>query len=76
MDGSIADLTVAEMCMICDVHLIFLSDNNYRILRYKQRIQSPITSPASSGIDEKPDTTVESTVTSAELSGSVVGVLN
>ena len=78
VDGSIADLTAAELCMICDVRLIFLGDNNYGILRYKQRIQSPITSPASSGIDKKPDTTVESTVTSAEetVPGTVVGVLN
>ena len=78
VDDSIADLTVAELCMICDVHLIFLGDNNYGGLRYKQRIQSPITSPASSGIDEKPDTTVESTVTTAEetVPGTVVGVLN
>ena len=78
VDGSIADLTVAELCMICDVCLIFLGDNNYGILRYKERIQSPITSPTSSGIDEKPDTTVESTVTSAgeTVPGTVVGVLN
>ena len=78
MDGSIADLTVAELCVICDVHLIFLGDNNYGTLRYKQCIQSPITSPASSGIDEKPDTTVESTVTSAgeTVPSTVVGVLN
>ena len=64
--------------MICDVCLIFLGDNNYGTLRYKQRIQSPITSPASSGIDEKPDTTVDSTVTSTgeTVPGTVVGVLN
>ena len=78
MDSSITDLTVAELCMICDVWLIFLGDNNYGTLKYKQHIQSPITSPASSGINEKPDTTVESTVTSAGESGpgTVVGVLN
>ena len=64
--------------MICDVHLIFLGDNNYGTLRYKQHIQSPITLPASSGIDEKPDTTVDSTVTSTgeTVPGTVVGVLN
>ena len=78
VNGSIADLTVAELCMICDMCLIFLGNNNYRILRYKQCIQSPITSPASSGINEKPDTTVESTVMSAgePVPGTVVGVLN
>ena len=78
VDGSIADLTVAELCMICDVHLIFLGDNNYETLKYKQRIQSPITSPASSGIDKKPDTNVETIVTSAGESrpGTVVGILN
>ena len=78
VDGSIADLTVAELCMICDVRLIFLGNNNYGTLKYKQHIQSPITSPASSGIDEKPDTTVETIATSAGESGpgTVVGVLN
>ena len=47
-------------------------------LRYKQRIQSPITLPASSSINEKPDTTVDSTVTSTgeTVPGTVVGVLN
>ena len=78
VDGSIADLTVAELCIICDVCLIFLGDNNYGTLKYKQCIQSPITSPASSGIDEKPDTNVESIATPARESGpgTVVGVLN
>ena len=78
MDGSIADLTVAELCMICDVCLIFLGDNNYGILKYKLRIQSPITSPAASGTDEKPDKTVETTTTTEgePSSGTVVGILN
>ena len=78
MDGSIADLTVAELCMICDVHLILLGDNNYGTLKYKQRIQSPITSPASSDIDKKLDTNVETIATPAGESGqgTVVGVLN
>ena len=50
----------------------------FHINKYKQHIQSPITLPASSSIDEKPDTTVESTVTSAgeTVPGTVVGVLN
>ena len=61
MDGSITDLTVAELCMICDACLIFLGDNNYGILKYKQHIQSPLTSPAASGTDEKPQKTAEAT---------------
>ena len=78
VDGSIADLTVAELCMICDVRLIFLGNNNYGTLKYKQCIQSPITSSASSGLDEKPDTNVETITTTAGESGpgTVVGVLN
>ena len=50
----------------------------FHINKHKQHIQSPITLPASSSIDEKPDTTVESTVTSAgeTVPGTVVGVLN
>ena len=57
---------------------IFLGDNNYGILKYKQRIQSQITLPATSGIDEKPDTTVETTTTTAgeAVSGTVVGIFN
>ena len=78
MDGSIADLTVAELCMICDVHLIFLGDSNYGVLKYKQHIQSPITSPAASGTDEKPDKIVDATKTTEgePSSGTVVGILN
>ena len=78
MDGSIADLTVAELCMICDICLIFLGDNNYGVLKYKHRIQSPITKPAASGTDEKPDKTTEATnsVEGEHSSGTVVGILN
>ena len=76
--GSIADLAVAELCMICDIHLIFLGDNNYGVLKYKQCIQSPITSPAASGTDEKPDKIVKETKATEgdPLSGTVVSILN
>ena len=78
VDSSIADLTVAELCMICDVCLIFLGDSNYGVLKYKQCIQSLITSPAASGTDEKPDKIAEATkATEGEpSSGTVVGFLN
>ena len=45
VDGSLADLTVAELCMICDARLIFLGDNNFGELKYKVHIMSPLSSP-------------------------------
>ena len=78
VDGSIADLTVAELCMICDVRLIFLANNNFGVLKYKQHIQSSITSPAAPGTDEKPDKTL-AIMNSGEgepSSCTVVSILN
>ena len=48
------------------------------LLKYKLCIQSPITLPAASGTDEKPDKTVETTTTTEgePSSGTVVGILN
>ena len=78
VDSSITDLTVAELCMICDVCLIFLGDKNFVVLKFEQCIQSLITSPAASGTDEKPDRTPEvmNSVEGEPLSGTVVGILN
>ena len=52
VDSSITDLTIAELCMLCDVCLIFLGDNNFGVLKYKQRIQSPINALATQDTDE------------------------
>ena len=31
VDGSIATLTIPELCMMCDVHLIYLGNNKYGV---------------------------------------------
>ena len=79
VDGSIADLTVAELCMLCDVHLIFLGDNNFGVLKCKQCIRSPITA---TDTQDEHDTTeqdqiIEKMDTVANtLPGTVVGILS
>ena len=55
MDGSIADLTITELCMLCDVHLIFLGDNNFRVLMCRQCIQSPITATSTQDANDTTD---------------------
>ena len=80
MDGSIADLTVAELCMLCDVHLIFLGDNNFGVLKCRQRIQSPINA---TDTQDEHDTTkqdqiiakMDTAVANTSL-GTVVGILS
>ena len=78
VDGTIADLTVAELCMLCDIRLIFLGDNNFGVLKYKQHIQSPLTTPAIQDTDDS--TNQNSTMvdmTAADTSSStVVGILS
>ena len=78
VDSSITELTIAKLCMLCDVRLIFLGDNNFGVLKYKQRIQSPINALATQDTDES--TNQNSTMvdrTKADTSSStVVGILS
>ena len=80
MDGSIADLTITELCMLCDVHLIFLGDNNFGVLKCRQCIQSPITA---TDTQDKHDTTKhDQTIAKMDTAvantspSTVVGILN
>ena len=78
VDGSIADLTVAELCMLCDVRLIFLGDNNFGVLKYKQHIESPITALA---VQDTYDSTNQNSTTVDRMmedtsSSTVVGILS
>ena len=76
VDGSIADLTMAELCIICDMHLIFLGDNNFGVLKYKPHIQSPLNSPATQSADDKPNQTLDQMQSSETSTGMMVGILN
>ena len=78
VDSSIAELTIAELCMLCDVRLIFFGDNNFGVLKYKQCIQSPINALATQDTDDS--TNQNSTMadrTKVDTSSSiVVGILS
>ena len=78
VDGSIANLTVAELCMLCDVRLIFLGDNNFGILKYKQRIESLITALAIQDTDDSTNqnSTTEDRMMADTSSNTVVGILS
>ena len=78
VDGSIANLTVEELCMLCNVRLIFLGDNNFGVLKYKQRIKSPITALA---VQDTDDSTNQNSTTGDRMmsdtsSNTVVGILS
>ena len=78
VDSSIAELTIAELCMLCDVHLIFLGDNNFGVLKYKQHTQSPINALATQDTDESMNqnsTRVDRTKADTS-SSTVVGILS
>ena len=78
VDSCIADLTIAELCMLCDVRLIFLGDNNFGVLKYKQRIQSPITALAIQDTDDSTNqnSTMVDRMMADTSSSSVVGILS
>ena len=78
VDSTIANLTVAELCMLCDVRLIFLEDNNFGVLKYKQHIQSPLTTPAIQDTDDSMNqNSTMLDMTAADTSSStVVGILS
>ena len=80
VEGSIADWAIAEQCMICDVHLIFLGDNNYGELKYKPHITSPLSLPTAKNTDGKSDDNMDSlcnqTQSSDTSTGVIVGILN
>ena len=64
--------------MLCDVRLIFLGDNNFGVLKYKQRIQSLITPPAIQDTEEKmnQNSTMADPAEADTSSGTVVGILS
>ena len=42
VDSSITTLTVPELCMMCDVTLIYLGDNKYSEIKCKPEVLSPL----------------------------------
>ena len=45
VDGSIATLTIPELCMMCDVHLIYLGNNKYGEIKCKPEVLSLLPRP-------------------------------
>ena len=45
VDGSIATLTIPELCMMCDVHLIYLRNNKYDEIKCRPEVLLPLPRP-------------------------------
>ena len=45
VDGSIASLKIPELCMMCDVRLIYLGNNKFSEVKLKPEILSPVPRP-------------------------------
>ena len=45
VDGSIGTLTVPELCMMCDVRLIYLGNNKFGKIKCKPELLSPLPKP-------------------------------
>ena len=45
VDGSIGSLTVPELCMMCDVRLIYLGNNKFGEIKCKPEVLSPLPKP-------------------------------
>ena len=45
VDGSIGTLTVPELCMMCDVRLIYLGNNKFGEIKCKPELLSPLPKP-------------------------------
>ena len=70
VDGSIGSLTVPELCMMCDVRLIYLGNNKFGEIKCKPEVLSPLPKPKPFREEQTPRTLVS---LSEEL---VVGILD
>ena len=70
VDGSIGYLTVPELCMMCDVRLIYLGNNKFGKIKCKPEVLSPLPKPKPFRKEQKTCTLVSP---SEEL---VVGILD
>ena len=70
VDGSIGSLTVPELCMMCDVRLIYLGNNKFSEIKCKPEVLSPLPKPKLFREEQNPRTLVSP---SEEL---VVGILD
>ena len=70
VDGSIGTPTVPELCMMCDVRLIYLGNNKFGEIKCKPEVLSPLPKPIPFRIEQTPRTLVSP---SEEL---VVGILD
>ena len=70
VDASIGSLTVPELCMMCDVRLIYLGNNKFGEIKCKPEVLSPLPKPQPSMEKQNPHTLVSP---SEEL---VVGILD
>ena len=70
VDGSIGSLTVPELCMMCDVRLIYLGNNKFGEIKCKPEVLSPLPKPKPFREEQTPHTLVSP---SEEL---VVGILD
>ena len=70
VDASIGSLTVLELCMMCDVRLIYLGNNKFGEIKCKPEVLSPLPKPKLSMEEQNPRTLVSP---SEEL---VVGILD
>ena len=81
VNGSIVELSIPKLCMMCDIRLIYLRDNNYGKLKYQPHMMSPISSPTpqeTPAIDIAiyPKDSVESIDINSVQGGLAVGILN
>ena len=70
VDSSIGSLTVPELCMMCDVRLIYLGNNKFGEIKCKPEVLSPLPKPKPFREEQTPRTLVSP---SEEL---VVGILD
>ena len=56
VDGSIGSLTVPELCMMCDVRLIYLGNNKFSEIKCKPEVLSPLPKPKPFREEENPRT--------------------
>ena len=70
VDASVGSLTVLELCMMCDVRLIYLGNNKFGEIKCKPEVLSPLPKPKPFREEQNPCTLV---LPSEEL---VVGILD
>ena len=76
VDGSIAMLMISELCMMCDVRLIYLGNNKYVEIKCKPEVLSPLPKPIKFKCETPTGSPLGSLMLASPTQDVMVGILD